>query len=329
MATDGDSGKSRPPAPDAAAAPPDEGAPGAHSPYHHLGADHLPANTGPTPQMQSPTFRLAFLDPDLMMRDELRPVRLQLELLKPELVQAEQGIYSTIIVFGSARTPDPETAAARLADAERLAAERPRDAEAATALRRARRDHENSRYYVVARDLARIVSAVSQSNDACHFVIVTGGGPGIMEAANRGAADVRAKSVGLSIVLPHEQRPNRYITPSLSFQFHYFAIRKMHFLMRARALVCLPGGFGTLDELFETLTLVQTGKIARVPILLVGREWWQRLIDWDLLADRGMIDRADLGLVEFVDTAEEAWSAIARHYGVEASARPGQDVYGV
>jgi len=325
-----------PPGPDPVAAPPDEGAPGAAkvSPYRRLDPTHLPPETGPTAQMRSAAYRLAFLDRDFLLRDELRPVRLQLELLKPELVQREEGVYSTIVVFGSARIPDPEAAKARLEAAEgALAAHRasgkPADPALEAARARAARDVENSRYYAVARDLGRIVTATCQSREACHFVVVTGGGPGIMEAANRGAADVQGKSVGLSIVLPAEQRPNGYISPNLSFQFHYFAIRKMHFLMRARALVCCPGGFGTLDELFEALTLVQTGKIAPIPIILVGRSFWERLVDWKMLAERGMISPGDLDLITFVDTAEEAWDAIARAQGIEASAPIRPDVYGV
>ena len=253
-------------------------------------------------------YRLAFTDTAFLLREELRPVRMQLELLKPELVQQEMGIESTIVIFGSARVQPPEQAEQALQAA--------RSGGDATALRRAETALSMSAYYAEARRFAAIVSKRS-SQHATPIYVVTGGGPGIMEAGNRGACDVGSKSIGLNIVLPHEQAPNPYITPELCFQFHYFALRKMHFLMRSIALVCFPGGFGTLDELFETMTLVQTGKSRRRPILLFGRAFWQRLIDFDYLVETGMIGAADLGLFQFVETAEEAWDALAAHYGFD------------
>jgi uncharacterized protein (TIGR00730 family) len=253
-------------------------------------------------------YRLAFTDTEFLLREELRPVRMQLELLKPELVQQEQGIQSTIVIFGSARIPSPEAAQAQL-----------RQARARTdtaALRRAEVALAMSRYYDEARRFAAIVTERSREHDTPIYV-VTGGGPGIMEAGNRGAAEVGGKSIGLNIVLPHEQSPNPYITPELCFQFHYFALRKMHFVMRSIALVCFPGGFGTLDELFETMTLVQTGKSRRRPILLFGRDFWEGLINFQQLVDTGMISAGDLSLFQFVETAEEAWEALAAHYGFD------------
>ena len=258
-------------------------------------------------QMKSPSYRLAFQDDDFLLRDELRPVRLQLELLKPELIQTEQDIESTIVIFGSARTPDPESAEKQLASIRAEAEKNPSDILLAKRLREAEKALKNSRYYEEARKLARLISLSCQSHNAATYVVTTGGGPGIMEAANRGAHDAKAKSLGLNIVLPHEQVPNPYSTPELSFQFHYFAIRKMHFLMRARALVVFPGGFGTLDELFETLTLVQTRKIEPIPILLFGKAFWQRIINFDALVEEGTISPEDLDIFRYVKTAEEAW----------------------
>jgi uncharacterized protein (TIGR00730 family) len=252
-------------------------------------------------------YRLAFADSAFLLREELRPVRMQLELLKPELVQTELGIESTIVIFGSARILPPETAAERLAEAEADGNE--------AAVARARRQVDMSRYYDEARRFGALVTQRSRTLETPIYV-VTGGGPGIMEAGNRGAHEVGGKSIGLNIVLPHEQAPNPYITPELCFQFHYFALRKMHFVMRSIALVCFPGGFGTLDELFETMTLIQTGK-SRRPILLFGREFWTRLIDFDWLIETGMISPGDVNLFRFVETAEEAWEHLSAHYGFD------------
>jgi uncharacterized protein (TIGR00730 family) len=269
--------------------------------------------TPDTLQTRSPSYRLAYSDEDFLLRDELRPVRLQLELLKPELLQQEYGIGSTIVVFGSARIPDEETAVDRLNRAKALAAAAPSNSDLARKVEIANRILSNVQYYDEARKLGRLITEDSKQ---CELVVITGGGPGIMEAANRGAADVAGKSIGLNIVLPFEQQPNAYITPELCFQFHYFAIRKMHFLKRARALVACPGGFGTLDELFETLTLVQTRKIKPLPILLLGKEYWQRVMNFEVLVDEGMIDEQDLSLFQFVDTAEDAWRIIKTYYSL-------------
>jgi uncharacterized protein (TIGR00730 family) len=254
-------------------------------------------------------YRLAFADSAFLLREELRPVRMQLELLKPELVQQERGIESTIVIFGSARIVPPEDAKAAWATAQAGKDD--------AAIRRAQTALDMSRYYAEARAFAAL--ATQRSRDlATPIYVVTGGGPGIMEAGNRGAFDVGGHSIGLNIVLPHEQAPNPYITPELCFQFHYFALRKMHFLMRSIALVCFPGGFGTLDELFETMTLVQTGKSRKRPILLFGRAFWDKLINFQHLVDTGMISAADLSLFRFVETAEEAWDVLAAHYNFEA-----------
>jgi uncharacterized protein (TIGR00730 family) len=253
-------------------------------------------------------YRLAFTDTAFLLREELRPVRMQLELLKPELVQQEQGIESTIVIFGSARIKPPGVASGLLSEA-RLSGD-------AAAVRRAENAVLMSRYYDEAQRFASLVTERSRTLHTPIYV-VTGGGPGIMEAGNRGAHEVGGKSIGLNIVLPHEQAPNPYITPELCFQFHYFALRKMHFVMRSIGLVCFPGGFGTLDELFETLTLVQNGKSRPRPVLLFGREFWEKLIDFQYLVDTGMIAASDLGLFSYVETAEEAWDCLARHYGFD------------
>ena len=269
----------------------------------HLSSSYIPADK----------------DTEFLQRDELRPIRIGLELLKPELIQREEGIQSTVVVFGSARLQEPTAAKQALQKAEEHAARTPDDLLRRRQVAIAKRQLELAKYYDVAREFSQVVSSTCQIDGRCDYVVVTGGGPGIMEAANRGAADVNAKSIGLNITLPHEQHPNPYITPRLSFQFRYFAIRKMHFLIRAKALVAFPGGFGTLDELFETLTLLQTGKTQSVIVVLVGRDFWERLINWQLLVDCGLIAQTDLGLFHYAETAQEIWDLIARHNGVHTT----------
>jgi uncharacterized protein (TIGR00730 family) len=251
-------------------------------------AEHIPS----TPQTRSPAYRLAFHDPDFLLRRELRATRLQLELMKAELTLAEAGIDSTVALFGGARIPEPGRAAATPTLAGL------------------------SRYYDEARLFAQKVTRESLARGGREFVICTGGGPGVMEAGNRGAAEAGGRSVGLGIVLPHEQAPNGWVSPELSLNFHYFAIRKMHFLMRAAAVVIFPGGFGTMDEMFEALTLLQTRRIDPIPLLLFGEAFWRRVIDFEALAEAGVISRADLGLLRFVETADEAWAAIAATHGL-------------
>ena len=236
-----------------------------------------------TPQTRAPAYRLAFTDAEFLMREELRPVRLQLELLKPQMILDERGVESTVVLMGSARVREGD------------------DGGPAKGL---------VKWYGEARRLARLITEKSLESYGRHNVIVTGGGPGIMEAGNRAAADAGGHSIGLNIVLPHEQAPNAYVTPDLCFNFHYFAIRKMHFLMRARAICIFPGGFGTLDEMFESLTLIQTGRMKRVPFLLFGRGFWSKVINWQALVDEGTIAAEDLELFRYVETAEEAVAAI-------------------
>ena len=267
-----------------------------------------------TPQTRSPSYRLAYADSEFMLRDELRPIRLQLELMKPELLQQEHGIHSTIVVFGSTRIPEPDAATRLLRQAEDELETRPSDPLLQRKVRIARSVLSKIHYYDEARELGRLVTIESGRKGNVEMVVITGGGPGIMEAANRGAQDADGKSIGLNIVLPREQCPNPYVTPELTFHFHYFAIRKMHFLMRARALVAFPGGFGTFDELFETLTLIQTKKVKPVPVLLFGREYWQKIINFEAMVDEGTIDPEDLDLFRFVETAREAWDAIRQFY---------------
>lgn len=257
-----------------------------------------------TPQTQDPAYRLAFQDLDFLLRPDLRPVRFQLELLKPQLVFDEAGIASTFVMYGSARIPEPGKAQALL-DKAKTPDER----------RIAERLAAKAKYYDVARDLARIAAQYPVDPDGKRqFVVTSGGGPSIMEAANRGARDVGADTIGLNIVLPHEQAPNPYVTPSLSLQFHYFALRKMHFLLHARALAAFPGGFGTFDELFELLTLIQTGKIKPIPILLYGRDFWDRVVNFQALVEEGVISPGDLGLFHYCETAEEGWAIVEDFY---------------
>ena len=279
---------------------------GTGSPEDHPFSDAILASSSYIP---------ADRDTEFMQREELRPLRLGLELLKPELLQKEHGIQSTIVVFGSARVQEPVSAELALLTAEREAAAHPNDPVRQRQVVVAKHQHALSKYYDVAREFSRLVSGSCQVDGRCDYVIVTGGGPGIMEAANRGAADVGALSVGLNISLPHEQKPNPYITPGLCLSFHYFAMRKLHFMRRAAALVAFPGGFGTLDELFETLTLVQTRRMQPVPIVLVGRDYWNRLIRFEDMVDTGLIDPKDHALIAYADTAEEAWQAVIDWHG--------------
>ncbi|WP_295950881.1 TIGR00730 family Rossman fold protein [Rhodoferax sp.] len=259
--------------------------------------------------LDTDAYRLAFADPEFLLRRETRGIRFQLEMLKPDLAQQAQGIENTVVVFGSARFPAPEDAQPALA-----AAEASGDVEA---LKIAQRRMRNARYYDQARLFARLVANYSANRPAADRIyICTGGGPGIMEAANRGAHEMGALNVGLSIALPHEQGGNRYVSPSLNFKFHYFALRKMHFMMRAKALVAFPGGFGTLDELFEVVTLVQTGKTKAVPIILFGVDYWKKLINFDVLIEEGAISASDMDLFNFVDTPEDAWTAIRAFYKI-------------
>jgi hypothetical protein len=263
-------------------------------------AEHVPS----TPQTQSKAYRLAFQDPDFLLREDLRPVRFQLELLKPELLLKEARIGSTFVFYGSARIPPPELAdeliEAATNDEQRAIAERLK---------------AKSKYYDVARDLARLASRVGPDEEGMkHFVVCSGGGPSIMEAANRGASDEGRESIGLNIVLPHEQMPNQFVTPDLSFQFHYFALRKMHFLLHARAVAVFPGGYGTFDEMFELLTLIQTGKVRPLPILLFGREFWERVIDFEGLVAEGVIARHDLDIIHWCEDAGEAWDYVCSFY---------------
>ncbi|MEL7301228.1 MAG: LOG family protein [Pseudomonadota bacterium] len=249
--------------------------------------------TPDTPQTRAPTYALAFADPDFLCREELRPVRLQLELLKPEMLLEEEGVDSTIVLFGGARIPEPEKRDS--ARTETLA--------------------ELSRFYEEARRFSRLMTEKSLEAGGREGIIITGGGPGVMEAGNRGAEEAGGRSIGLNIVLPHEQAPNTFVTPELCFNFHYFAIRKMHFLLRAQAICVFPGGFGTLDELFEALTLIQTKRMDRVPVLLFGKSFWESIVNWEALAEAGTIGADDLALFQFVETAEEAAEALARWQG--------------
>ena len=255
-------------------------------PLRRANVDRAKAQDAPdTPQTRAPAYRLAFTDDDFMCRDELRPVRLQLELLKPELLLDAHGIQSTIVLFGGARIPEP--------------------AEKHTA--RTKTLADLSRFYDETRTFARLMTEKSMESGGTENVIVTGGGPGVMEAGNRGALDAGGHSIGLNIVLPFEQAPNEYVTPELCFNFHYFAIRKMHFLMRARAICVFPGGFGTMDELFEMLTLIQTGKQPRIPVVLYGKNFWERLINFDVFVEMGLIAERDIDLFHRADSVDDAF----------------------
>ena len=273
------------------------------TPLPHSDEDVQRARAVPdTPQTRAPTYRLAFADEEFLTRRELRGIRLQLELMKPEMALAERGIRSTVILFGGARIPEPH--------GEAWAAKNETQKKNLLA---------NAKYYSEARKFARICSQHSAQSYYREFVVVTGGGPGVMEAGNRGASDCGAPSIGLNIVLPHEQAPNEYVTPDLCFNFHYFAIRKMHFIMRAKAVAVFPGGFGTMDELFETLTLIQTGRMERVPVLLFGKEFWRQAVNIDFLVEQGTVSPGDEKLLTAVDEAEEGWAEIAKFYGIDAT----------
>ncbi|HGG64931.1 MAG TPA: LOG family protein [Rhodobacteraceae bacterium] len=264
--------------------------------------------------MQNPSYKLAYEDIDLLADDDLRAVRLQLELMKPERALHEHGINSTVVVFGSARTLPLQEAKQRLEQAEQACAADPDNPTTKNTLNVALRQHRQAGYYEQAREFATLVSKRFQQEKRRDFVVITGGGPGIMEAANLGAYEAEARSIGLNITLPREQKPNPFITPDLAFRFHYFAIRKMHFLMRAKALVAFPGGFGTFDELFEALTLIQTRKMQRVPVVLFGAEFWQRAVDFDFLISEGVIAPEDHDLFAFVETAEQAVQVLHDFY---------------
>jgi hypothetical protein len=263
-------------------------------------AEHVPS----VPQTESVAYKLAFQDTEFLLREDLRPVRFQLELLKPELLLNEADIGSTFVFYGSARIPSPEMAGALIA-----AATNPEQEKVAERLK------AKSKYYDVARALARLASRCGcDAEGKKHFVVCSGGGPSIMEAANRGAADEGQESIGLNIVLPHEQMPNRYVTPDLSFQFHYFALRKMHFLLRARAVAVFPGGYGTFDEMFELLTLIQTGKVRPLPILLFGKDYWTRVVNFEAMVEEGVIAPHDLDLIHWSEDANEAWEFVQNYY---------------
>ncbi len=279
--------------------------------FYHADSEADFADSAPndTPQTRHPAYKLAFRDTDFLLREELRPVRFQLELLKPEMLLDEAGVGSTLVMYGSARIPPPEAVEDALKQAENLPEE-----EALIVRNLAAK----AKYYAEAYNFAKKVSEMAIIEDGKRqFVVCSGGGPSIMEAANRGASDAGAESIGLNIILPHEQAPNPYVTPYLSLNFHYFALRKMHFLLRARAVAVFPGGFGTFDEFFELLTLVQTGKMKPLPILLFGKDFWTRVVDFEAIAEEGTISKKDLELITWCETAEEGWAAIAEFYDLE------------
>lgn len=260
--------------------------------------------------IKSPSYRVAHEDIEFLNLPELRPVRMQLELLKPEMTLVNEGVGSTIVLFGGTQIFEKEEAEERLAKAKAIAEKNPGDHKCQRELLRAERRMAKAKFYDDTREFSRLVSSTCQTHGRCDYVIVTGGGPGVMEAGNRGAYEVGAKSIGLNITLPDEQAPNPYITPELCFQFDYFALRKMHFLMRAKALVTFPGGFGTLDELFNALTLRQTQRMQDIPIILYGTEYWKNVINFQYLADEGVIRDEHLDLIDYADTPEEAWKII-------------------
>jgi len=264
--------------------------------------------------LNSPSYRVAHEDGDFLNQPELRPVRMQLELLKPEMTLIEQGVGSTVVIFGGTQVVDKEDAENRLDQAKEAAKKKPNDATAEREVVRAESRVKKARFYEECREFAKMVSSTCQVDGKCDYVVITGGGPGIMEAGNRGAWEVGAKSIGLNITLPDEQAPNPYISPELCFQFDYFALRKMHFLMRAAALVTFPGGFGTLDELFNALTLRQTGRMQDIPIILYGEEYWKGIINFQQLADEAVIRDSHLDLIDYADTPAEAWDIIQKFH---------------
>jgi len=273
-----------------------------HNPLKGSRRDREEAKVVPdTPQTRSPAYKLAFDDAEFLCRPETRPIRLQLELLKTEMMLEEAGIVSTTVLFGGARIAEPG-----------------KDPWAAKNEVQRKSLKASSKYYTEARKYAQLSSQASKKTGFSEYVVVTGGGPGVMEAGSRGALDVGAPNIALNIVLPHEQAPNEYVTPEFSFNFHYFAIRKMHFLMRASSVAVFPGGFGTLDEFFETLTLIQTGRMERVPVLLFGKNFWERVINLEALAEEGTISPDDTELFTVVDTAEEGWQVVSDFYGLDA-----------
>jgi hypothetical protein len=267
--------------------------------------------------LDSPSYTLAEYDVDFLRRKENRPLRMQLELLKTETLLREHQIDSTVVVFGGTQIVQREQAEAVLREARLNAKNAPNDPRVARAVKRAERILAKSRYYDEAREFSRLVSSSKTPDGKRKLVIMTGGGPGVMEAANRGAFEAGAESVGLNIDLPHEQEPNPYITPDLCFQFHYFAMRKFHFVLRAAALVVFPGGFGTLDELFDTLCLRQTRRMQQIPVILYGRAYWDSIIHFQRLADEGVVDDEDLKLINYAETPQEAWDIIAKFHGLQ------------
>ena len=292
-----------------------------HEPKSHLDDPDAPARLAAI--LESESYSPAIRDVGFLGRDAARGPRLELDYLKAETLLERHGIEHSIVVFGSTRIPEPATAHRRLAAAEAALAGDPENAELKGRVGAAQRIVAKSRYYEVAREFGRMIGD-AQGPEGNRLVIVTGGGPGIMEAANRGAWDAGARTVGLNITLPHEQYPNPYITPDLCFQFHYFAMRKLHFMMRARALVVFPGGYGTMDELFETLTLIQTRKIAPVPVVLVGEEYWRRVFDPEFLIEEGTIAPEDRDLFWFAETAEEIWNDIQHWYKLAGKSLTGE-----
>ena len=293
----------------------------AASKARHVPAEDLPEEVAANREaiLKSPSYRLAEYDVGFLKRKENRPLRMQLELLKTETLLREHGIDATVVIFGGTQIVPRDRAEEVVREARLVANQAPKDEKVARALQRAERILAKSRFYDEARQFSRLVSLAEPAEGRSKLVVMTGGGPGIMEAANRGAFEVGAKSIGLNIDLPHEQEPNPYITPDLCFQFHYFAMRKFHFILRAAALVVFPGGFGTLDELFDTLCLRQTRRMQQIPVILYGREYWDSVINLRQLADEGVVDDEDLKLINYAETPREAWEIIARFHRLRPS----------